>query len=80
MKETISTEKYLEEGIKIIEEILKKKESGKISDILFFVTSVNETVDVCKKLRLIYKDIEFIEVYSGISGETQEKISKKSLA
>lgn len=78
VKETVSTEKYVEEGTAIIETLLKKKESGKISDILFFVTSVNETIDICKKLRLIYKDIEFIEVYSGISSETQEKISKKT--
>lgn len=78
VKETISSEKYVEEGTKIVETLLKKKEKGKISDILFFVTSVNETLDVCKKLRLTYTDIEFIEVYSGISSETQEKIGKKT--
>jgi pre-mRNA-splicing factor ATP-dependent RNA helicase DHX15/PRP43 len=77
VNETISTEKYVEEGIQIIKELLKKKETGKISDILFFVTSINETIEICKKLRLIYTDIEFIEVYSGISSETQEKIGKK---
>lgn len=77
VNETVSSEKYVEEGVQIIKELLKKKETGKISDILFFVTSVNETIEICKKLRLLYTDIEFIEVYSGISSETQEKIGKK---
>jgi HrpA-like RNA helicase len=62
----------------IIQELIKKKESGKISDILFFVTSINETIDVAKKLRILYSDKECIEIYSGISNETQEKIGKKT--
>jgi pre-mRNA-splicing factor ATP-dependent RNA helicase DHX15/PRP43 len=78
VKNTIQSDKYIEEGIKIIENILQKKETGKISDILFFVTSINETIDIAKKLRPIYPSIEFIEVYSGISSETQEKIGKKT--
>jgi len=74
---TISSNKYIEYGVNIINDLIKKKESGKISDILFFVTSVNETMDVCKKLRILYPNIECIEIYSGINNDTQEKIGKK---
>ncbi len=74
---TISADRYVDEGIKIIENILNKKESGKTSDILFFVTSINETIDVCKILRAKYPGTEFMEIYSGITAETQEKIGKK---
>lgn len=75
---TIGLNAYVEYGMTIIKELIKKKESGKISDILFFVTSINETIDVAKKLRILFPDKECIEIYSGISNETQEKISKKT--
>lgn len=78
VERTVDPNKYIEEGMKIIDDIVKKKETGKISDILFFVTSINETIDVCKKLRQLYPNIECIEIYSGISDETQEKIAKKT--
>lgn len=78
VERTVDPNKYIEEGMKIIDDIVKKKETGKISDILFFVTAVNETINVCKKLRQLYPNIECIEIYSGISDETQEKIGKKN--
>ncbi len=75
---TISPTGYIEYGLNIINDLIKKKETGKISDILFFVTSINETIDTAKKLRILYPDKECIEIYSGISNETQEKIGKKT--
>lgn len=78
VENTISPDKYIDEGLKIIKKLLGKKESGKISDILFFVTSINETIEVCKKLKNEHPSIECIEVYSGISSDTQEKIGKKT--
>ncbi len=77
VENTIGPNSYINYGIDIIKNLLKQKESGKISDILFFVTSVTETMDVAKQLRLLYPDKECIEIYSGISQETQDKISKK---
>jgi HrpA-like RNA helicase len=75
---TISPNGYIQYGMDIINDIIKKKETGKISDILFFVTSINETIDTAKKLRILYPDKECIEIYSGINNETQEKIGKKT--
>ncbi len=75
---TIGPSSYINYGIDIIKNLLKQKESGKISDILFFVTSVTETLDVAKQLRTLYPDKECIEIYSGISQDTQDKISKKT--
>jgi pre-mRNA-splicing factor ATP-dependent RNA helicase DHX15/PRP43 len=75
---TIGPSSYINYGIDIIKNLLKQKESGKISDILFFVTSVTETLDVAKQLRALYPDKECIEIYSGISQDTQDKISKKT--
>lgn len=75
---TISPNNYIEYGMEIINKLIKQNESGKISDILFFVTSVNETLDVSKKIKALYPNKECIEIFSGISAETQEKLSKKT--
>jgi HrpA-like RNA helicase len=74
---SVSPNEYINNGLEIINKLISKKESGKISDILFFVTSVSETQDVCKKLRVKYPNIECIEVYSGMNQEKQEMLSKK---
>ena len=76
-EKTVLPTEYINTGLEIINKIMSKKESGKISDILFFVTSVSETLDVCKKLRLKYPQTECIEVYSGMNQEKQEMLSKK---
>jgi len=76
---TVGPNEYITEGMNIIDKIINNNNNNnKINDILFFVTSVNETLDVCKKLRILYPKIECIEIYSGISDETQEKIGKKT--
>jgi len=69
---------YIIKGMSIIDELLLKKEKGKISDILFFVTSVSETFDVANRLRNKYSNIEIIEIYSGISQDKQDLLSKKT--
>lgn len=60
----ISERDYLEKGIDIINKLSASEEG----DILFFVTSINETIDVCEKLEEL-KDDYCIEVYSGIDKE-----------
>ena len=74
---TVGPTEYINAGLEIIDKLIAKKETGKISDILFFVTSVSETMDVCKKIKSKYKSIECIEVYSGIDAKQQEALSKK---
>lgn len=70
----IDKNEYLDYGIKLLQSLLKKPDNG---GILFFVTSVNETNDVCDVLN---KDSQFKEinicvpVYSGMS-EDQQKIA-----
>ena len=74
---SIGPSEYISTGMEIIDTIIKKKDVGKISDILFFVTSVSETIDIAKKCREKYKNKEVIEIYSGMSQEKQDALSKK---
>lgn len=76
-EKSISPSEYINYGLEIIDKIISKKDTGKISDILFFVTSVSETLDTCKKLKVKYPHIECIEVYSGMNTEKQEMLTKK---
>jgi HrpA-like RNA helicase len=66
LKSNISTKDYIDKGISIIKKILKETKDG---DILFFVTSVSETIDVCEKL----EDGDFYcsEIYSGMDKSKQ---------
>jgi HrpA-like RNA helicase len=58
---------YLIKGYEIVSEILKTTDKG---DILFFVTSVNETFEICRK---ITDDKVFcVEVYAGMKKINQE--------
>jgi pre-mRNA-splicing factor ATP-dependent RNA helicase DHX15/PRP43 len=75
---SISKYEYINKGLEIINYLRRKNESGKVSDILFFVCSVNETLDVCKRIKNQYRDVECIEVYSGISDEKQEQLKTKT--
>jgi HrpA-like RNA helicase len=76
-EKTAGPAEYVQKGIDIINELIKKNESGKISDILFFVTSVSETIDIAKKLRILFPNKECIEIYSGMDSTKQEMLSKK---
>ena len=76
-EKTVGPTEYISNGMDIIDNIIKKKDTGKISDILFFVTSVSETIDTAKQCRLKYHDKEVIEIYSGMSQEKQDALSHK---
>ena len=75
-KPTASHE-YVTVGLEILMKLLDKKETGKISDIIFFVTSINETFDICKRIKAKYPSIECIEVYSGMDKNKQKAIEHK---
>jgi pre-mRNA-splicing factor ATP-dependent RNA helicase DHX15/PRP43 len=71
----ISERDYVKYGISILNKIIDDTDDG---DILFFVTSINETMDVCKRFTQDKKNI-CLEVYSGIQSEKQtlvEHVSK----
>lgn len=72
---------YLERGMEIIKFILKTDDQNKkgAHDILFFVTSVNETIEICDKLRESYNDVFPIEVYAGMKADDQELAQNKDL-
>jgi HrpA-like RNA helicase len=57
---------YIQEGIKIIKDIIKKDEEG---DILFFVCSISECIDTTKKLYEHVKDCFIMALYSGYPKE-----------
>jgi HrpA-like RNA helicase len=72
---------YEQKGLNIIAKIItensKIDSETKINDILFFVTSHNETIDIAKKLALIYPQKKIIPVYSGISDDVQNELQNK---
>ena len=65
--DTPSNLKYLEKGFEIINNIISKKEEG---DIIFFVPSVKETFEICKKFDIQSENF-CIEVYAGMDNEKQ---------
>jgi len=73
----IKKNEYLQYGMNLIQKLLKTTTEG---DILFFVTSINETNDMCN---IINKDSSFSEitmcipVYSGMDEEKQNIATKK---
>lgn len=82
LNENLKGNAYLEEGINIVKKILNDghNENGDgdgDGDILFFVTSISETKDVCKKLG---SGNHFcVEVYSGMDKENQKMAQEKDL-
>lgn len=61
LDEPINDKQYIDEGLKIINEIREKDANGKI---IFFVTSISETLKTCDKYDI--KD-KCVEVYSGMN-------------
>jgi len=75
LQHNIQYYEILEKGYEIIKKIHKTTESG---DILFFVTSSNEAIDICNKIsKDNIKDIFCIEVYSGMNLERQSIAQEK---
>lgn len=88
--EKSSSEKYLERGMKIIDNLMKEymnensienksieKKDTKINDILFFVTSINETIEIRDKLLVLYPQIVSIAVYAGMDIRLQNQVQTK---
>ena len=74
--EPVSKNEYIEKGIKIIKTLLLNKEDT--DAILFFVTSINETFDVCKQIREHDDSIFCVEMYAGMDSEKQDLAQDKS--
>lgn len=66
----IDSKSYVDKGIEILMNIINTTTDG---DILFFVTSVNETFDACRKINSSDNKQTFcIEVYAGMNQKNQE--------
>ena len=69
---------YLTKGIELIQKLMKEKDDG---GILFFVTSINETNQLCEQLADLdksFKDTNVcIPVFSGMDDEAQKMVSDK---
>lgn len=69
LKEPINSKMYIEEGLKIIKKISSETDSG---DILFFVTSIQETFDACTNVLTNNNNSFCIEIYAGMNKDLQE--------
>jgi HrpA-like RNA helicase len=89
LEKPINTQKkeYLDKGLNIIMDILKN-DNNDGSDILFFITSINEAKDMCQKLCYNIKDsnvkiqsdtVFCVEVYSGVNPKQQQLAQDKDL-
>ena len=76
--EPVDDKSYMNKGFEIIEKIMNTTKDG---DILFFVTSVQETIDACKRVGLDFKDLDLYcaEVYAGIKKDAQELAQDENL-
>jgi pre-mRNA-splicing factor ATP-dependent RNA helicase DHX15/PRP43 len=72
---------YIEEGKKIIAKLMSTYSeldlTTKINDILFFVTSINETIDTREELKKLYPMVKVMAVYAGISDADQNEVQNK---
>jgi pre-mRNA-splicing factor ATP-dependent RNA helicase DHX15/PRP43 len=77
----IDAKSYLDEGYSILKNIIanSKLKPNEARDILFFVASVNEANEICKRISADNIDGYCIEVYSGMSPEKEEIATKKDL-
>lgn len=68
LKEPINQREYLEKGLEIINKILSESKTG---DIIFFVPSIQETFQTCKKFIDSKKEV-CIEVFAGMNKQKEE--------
>ena len=61
----------LDFGMDIVKELTGEKISAIPGDIIFFVTSQNETMDICKKKNNMYdrQKLYCVEIFSGVNDE-----------
>lgn len=84
LDKNIEFSEYLERGYKIMKEIIKNDDLTQpgAHDILFFITSVTEANNICKKISSdheLSKDNLCIEVYSGMDPIRQELAQDREL-
>lgn len=81
-KDTSDPNTYVEKGKEIIKKLMEiyseKDLKTKINDILFFVTSINETMDIRDELQKLYPMVNVIAVYAGIPDSIQNEVQNKS--
>jgi pre-mRNA-splicing factor ATP-dependent RNA helicase DHX15/PRP43 len=77
LEKPITDKEFIPKGIEIITKLLKDKSNDTAKDILFFVTSVNETFECCRNFEV--NNEEFcIEVFAGINDEKQKIAQNKN--
>jgi pre-mRNA-splicing factor ATP-dependent RNA helicase DHX15/PRP43 len=76
MNEEISKSKYLEYGLKKINEIIETTKDG---DILFFVPNILDTFSMCHKITSKSKTSLCLEVYAGMNKEKEELVESIDL-
>ena len=74
LDKNIPVNNYVEKGIETIKKIM---DSSKDGDILFFVTSISETIGVCEKLEDVGEYC--VEVYSGMDESKKKYAQEKDL-
>lgn len=79
LDQDIGDNQYVKKGNDIISEIIRTDDptTPAAHDILFFVTSVNETIDYCRSF--VNSNTLCIEVYAGMSNQKQELAQDRNL-
>lgn len=73
LEKSLNDKEYLNVGIDVIKTIISKiGNNDKSKDILFFVTSITETFDMCEKVSQISDDGYCVEVYAGMDPVKQD--------
>ncbi len=74
LKTPIKEKEYMQIGYEIIKEIVNNDDINQpgAHDIIYFITSVSEAMDICKKINNDKLDIYCIEVYSGMDQEQEQ--------
>jgi pre-mRNA-splicing factor ATP-dependent RNA helicase DHX15/PRP43 len=77
----IDSKEYLDKGYNILKEIINKDDVTKndVHDILFFVASINEAIDICERINRDNIDGYCIEVYSGMDPIKEDIARSKDL-
>lgn len=79
LEKPIGEKIYMDKGFEIVNELLKKNDG----DILFFVTSIQETIDSCKKINMettkLSNNVYCAEVYAGMDNNSQEMAQDEHL-
>lgn len=76
LQENLKEDEYANKGFEIIKEIIDRGDEG---DIMFFITSVQEAYNICRRITETFPDVLCIEVYSGISDEVRQLVQDKEL-